>query len=149
MCSTTKELCCFPGSLLFPQNFLYKIKISPSQTPQDYKHFTHQSTTAQEDHKDDESLKPIVLHNQETSFPQGPPRLSQPLLNIDLTTLAALHTAWNRDRAQLHSGFQVKKMKFSLSRSSLDVTNTNHELKLLRFLRILGLSCHFRACNQI
>lgn len=41
-----------------------------------------------------------MFHNQKTRLPQGPPRLSQPFLNIDLTTFTALHATWNGHSAQ-------------------------------------------------
>lgn len=37
---------------------------------------SHQGTTAEQNHEDDEGLKPIVLHNEEAGFPQDPPRLA-------------------------------------------------------------------------
>ena len=39
-------------------------------------HFTYQSTTANKDHEDNESLKPVVLHNAVAGFPKIPPGLS-------------------------------------------------------------------------
>lgn len=36
----------------------------------------HQGATAEQNHEDDEGLKPIVLHNEEAGFPQDPPRLA-------------------------------------------------------------------------
>lgn len=37
---------------------------------------SHQGSTAEENHENDEGLKPIVLHNEEAGFPQDPPRLA-------------------------------------------------------------------------
>jgi hypothetical protein len=36
----------------------------------------HQGATAEQNHEDDEGLKPIVLHDEEAGFPQDPPRLA-------------------------------------------------------------------------
>ncbi len=57
----------------------------------------HQSSTAEEDHEDDEGLKPAVLHYLIARLPQPPPRLTQTSRRVDITTLTALHTDW-RDR---------------------------------------------------
>lgn len=45
--------------------------ISPSHSPE-----SHQRTTAEQDHEDDEGLKPIVLYNEEAGFPKDPPGLA-------------------------------------------------------------------------
>lgn len=89
---------------------------------------THQSTAAQEDHEDDEGLKPVMFHDEETSLPQGPPRLPQPLLNIDLATLAALRAPCNGDSAQSRMSPHAvrehgKNTKLPLSRSRFDANN--------------------------
>lgn len=38
--------------------------------------WTHQGTTAEQNHENDEGLKPIVLHDEEAGLPQDPPRLA-------------------------------------------------------------------------
>lgn len=53
----------------------------------------YQSTTAKEDHEDDQGLKPIVLHNQVAGFPQEPPALPPAHSDINITTLILGHTS--------------------------------------------------------
>lgn len=36
----------------------------------------HQGTAAEQNHEDDEGLKPIVFYDEEAGFPQNPPRLA-------------------------------------------------------------------------
>ena len=61
----------------------------------------HQGATAQQNHEDDEGLKPIVLHNEKAGFPQDPPRLAQPFLNVDLAALESLDTTWHQRERQV------------------------------------------------
>lgn len=48
----------------------------PSQSLIIFSPGPHQGATAEQNHEDDEGLKPIVLHNEEAGFPQDPPRLA-------------------------------------------------------------------------
>lgn len=53
---------------------------------------THQSSTAEENHKDDEGFKPVMLHNSEASSTQVPPFLAFALGDVDSETWPAPHT---------------------------------------------------------
>lgn len=58
--------------------------------------WTHQGATAEQNHEDDEGLKPVVLHDEEAGFPQDPPRLAQPLFDVDLAAFKPLDTTWHQ-----------------------------------------------------
>lgn len=47
----------------------------------------HQSPTAEQDHEDDERLKPAVLHNLVAGLPEPPPGLTQTLAGVDAAAL--------------------------------------------------------------
>lgn len=53
---------------------------------------THQSTTAKENHEDNEGLKPVVFNYSEACSSQVPPLFSSPFFYTDLTTLESLYT---------------------------------------------------------
>ncbi len=75
----------------------------------------HQSSTAEEDHEDNEGLKPAVLHYLIARLPQPPPRLTQTSRRVDITTLAALHTDW-RDTERWVWSAPHKKTWYSTSK---------------------------------
>lgn len=56
--------------------------------------FTHQSSTTEENHKDNESLKPVVLNNLEAGFSKVPPLLSSPFFYTYLTALETPYTTF-------------------------------------------------------
>lgn len=49
--------------------------------------YTHQSATAEQDHEDDEGLKPAVLHDLVAGLPQPPPGLTQTTAGVNVTAL--------------------------------------------------------------
>lgn len=49
---------------------------------------TYQSAAAEQDHEDDESLKPAVFHDLVAGLPQPPPGLAQTAGGINVTALA-------------------------------------------------------------
>jgi hypothetical protein len=53
---------------------------------------THQSPTAEQNHEDDESFKPIVLHYLIARFSQIPPEFPFAFFYAYLTTLELPHT---------------------------------------------------------
>lgn len=73
----------------------------PGQSPTVLSPGPHQGATAEQNHEDDEGLKPIVLHNEEAGFPQDPPGLAQPLLNVDLAARESLDTTWHQRERQV------------------------------------------------
>lgn len=50
----------------------------------------YQSSAAQEDHEDDEGLKPAMFHNLVAGLPQYPP--DKTLVRVDVTPLTVVHT---------------------------------------------------------
>lgn len=54
--------------------------------------FTHQSSTAEQDHKNDEGFKPVVLHDDKAGLAKGPPSLAFGLGYVDSQTRPSLHT---------------------------------------------------------
>lgn len=74
--------------------------------------FTYQSSTTEENHKDNESLKPVVFNNPEAGFSKVPPLLSSPFFYTYLTALEPSYTAFRtlyvmrrekrRDFVELH-----------------------------------------------
>lgn len=56
--------------------------------------FTYQSSTTEENHKDNESLKPVVFDNLEAGFSKVPPLLSSPFFYTYLTALEPSYTAF-------------------------------------------------------
>lgn len=52
----------------------------------------YQSTATEEDHEDDEGLKPVVLHNQVAGLSQVPPPLPPAHTNVNVTALILCHT---------------------------------------------------------
>lgn len=59
-----------------------------------YWHFSYQCSTAQQDHEDNESLKPVVLHDPVTGLSKCPPPFPHAHIHIYLTTLKLLHKGW-------------------------------------------------------
>lgn len=53
---------------------------------------SHQCSTTEEDHKDDQGFKPVVLHNEIAGLPEEPPILTPALRDGHITTLVASHT---------------------------------------------------------
>lgn len=76
---------------------IYKFMRAARSTVQ--KHFsssspvTHQCSTAEQYHEDDEGLKPVVLHYPVAGLSKCPPHLPPAHIYIYLTTLELLHTA--------------------------------------------------------
>lgn len=54
---------------------------------------THQCPAAEQNHENDEGLKPIVLHYDEARFSEGPPALVVCPLLVDLAALEPTHAA--------------------------------------------------------
>ncbi len=54
----------------------------------------HQSSRAEQNHKNDECLKPVVFNNEVASFPQEPPVLSPALGDGHVTAFVSCHTGW-------------------------------------------------------
>lgn len=73
----------------------------PSQPLIRFSPGSHQGATAEQNHEDDEGLKPVVLHNEEAGFPQDPPRLAKPVFNVDLAALESLDTTWHQRERQV------------------------------------------------
>lgn len=54
----------------------------------------YQGSTAEQDHEDDEGLKPVVLNDLEAGPAQGPPHLPSALGDVHVEAGKALHTGW-------------------------------------------------------
>lgn len=54
--------------------------------------YSHQCSTAEKDHEDDDGLKPVVFHNKIAGFPEEPPVLPPAFRDGHITTLIAGHT---------------------------------------------------------
>lgn len=54
----------------------------------------YQSSAAEENHKNDECLKPVMLHNPEAGLAEVPPLLSFTLGDVHVQTRPPLHTVW-------------------------------------------------------
>lgn len=52
----------------------------------------YQGPTTEEDHEDDEGLKPVVLHDQVAGFPQEPPELPPAHSDVNVTAFILGHT---------------------------------------------------------
>lgn len=48
---------------------------------------TYQGSTAEQDHEDDEGLKPAVFHDLVAGLPQPPPGLTQTAGDVDMTAV--------------------------------------------------------------
>lgn len=59
---------------------------------------TYQRSTAEEDHEDDEGLKPVVLHDAEAGFADVPPNLPSVAGDVHIEAGKPLHTAWRWDK---------------------------------------------------
>ena len=67
-----------------------------------YWHFSsYKGSAAEQDHEDDEALKPVVLHDPEAGLSKRPPHLPPAHFRVYLTTLELLHTAWGRDKGEM------------------------------------------------
>lgn len=53
---------------------------------------THKSSTAEEDHKNDEGFKPVMLHNSVAGLAEVPPFLAFSLGDVHCQTWPARHT---------------------------------------------------------
>ena len=58
---------------------------------------SHQRSAAQQDHEDDEGLKPAVLHDLVAGLPQSPPCLAQSCRCVDVTAQTLPNTHWGRE----------------------------------------------------
>lgn len=76
-------------------------------------HGTHQSSTAQENHEDDEGFKPVVLHNSETSSTQVPPFLAFALGNVYSQTRPAPHAVSEGERFSISTKKTISAIKIS------------------------------------
>lgn len=54
----------------------------------------YQSSTAEQDHENDEGLKPAVFHNLVAGLSQSPPGLAETLADIDIAALAVFDAHW-------------------------------------------------------
>ena len=54
---------------------------------------SHQGSTAEQDHEDDEGLEPVVLHDQVAGLPQEPPGLAPPVGDGHVTALVLRHAS--------------------------------------------------------
>lgn len=54
---------------------------------------SHQGTATEEDHEDDEGLKPVVLHDQVAGFSKEPPALPPAHSDLNVTALVLGHTS--------------------------------------------------------
>lgn len=54
----------------------------------------YQGAAAEQDHEDDEGLKPVVLDDLEAGPAEGPPRLPAALGDVHVEAGTALHTGW-------------------------------------------------------
>lgn len=57
----------------------------------------YQGSAAEQDHEDDEGLKPVVLDNLEAGPAERPPHLPAALGNVHVEDRAALHAGWGRE----------------------------------------------------
>lgn len=58
---------------------------------------TYQGSAAEEDHKDDEGLKPVVFNDLEAGFPKVPPYFPFVSCNVNIKEGKPLHTSWRRE----------------------------------------------------
>ena len=65
--------------------------------------YTYQRPAAQQDHEDDEALKPVVLHDAVASLPQRPPHLPEPGVHTHLAAGELPNAACGEDRNTLYS----------------------------------------------
>lgn len=64
---------------------------------------TYQSPAAEQDHENDEGLKPAVLHNLVAGLPQSPPGLSQTAASVHIAALTVPHAHCKNKPAQITS----------------------------------------------
>lgn len=62
----------------------------------------YQGATAEQDHEDNEGLKPVVLDDLEAGPAEGPPRLPAALGDVHVEAGTALHTGWGSKGAPRH-----------------------------------------------
>lgn len=55
-------------------------------------HNPHQGAAAEQDHEDNQGLKPVVLHDQVAGFPQEPPVLAPAQRDVHVAALVLCHT---------------------------------------------------------
>lgn len=56
-------------------------------------HNPHQGTAAEQDHEDNQGLKPVVLHDKVAGFPQEPPALAPAHGDVQVAALVLCHTS--------------------------------------------------------
>lgn len=71
---------------------------------------TYQSTTAEQDHENNEAFKPIVLNYPEAGFPDVPPDFSFPRFYVDLTAWEPLYATWQGRHACKIWIFRINKI---------------------------------------
>lgn len=81
--------------------------------------FTHQSSTTEENHKDNESLKPVVLNNPEAGLSKVPPLLSSPFFYTYLTALETPYTTFK-------TTYVLRKWEILLNFINFDCTVAQH-----------------------
>ena len=64
----------------------------------------YQRSTAEQDHEDNETFKPAVLHDAVAGLAQPPPDLPVGLCGVHGAAGTAADTAWGRERAQTQPG---------------------------------------------
>lgn len=74
----------------------------------------YQGTTTEEDHEDDERLKPVVLHNQVAGFPEEPPALSPAHCDVNVAALVLSHTSCvhTEEEGKHLSGISISCVRF-------------------------------------
>lgn len=55
---------------------------------------SHQGSTAEQDHEDDEGFKPVVFNNQVAGLPQEPPVFPPAMGDWNITALVFGHTLY-------------------------------------------------------
>lgn len=68
--------------------------LPPASAPAHPPASTYQGATAEQDHEDNEGLKPVVLDDLEAGPAEGPPLLPAALGDVHVEAGTALHTGW-------------------------------------------------------
>ena len=81
---------------------------------------TYQSTTAEQDHENNEAFKPTVLNYPEAGFPDVPPDFSFPWFYVNLTAWEPLYATWQERHACKIWIFRINKIlkKYYLMQSA-------------------------------
>lgn len=89
---------------------------------------SYQGTAAEQDHEDDQGLKPVVLHYQVAGLSQEPPALPPAHSDVNVTALILGHTSWGHTGREMTCDVAGYDTNARLQFSVLNVESSNESV---------------------